>query len=514
MSYTQSELNYYKKNPKQITSDLDKALLKELLDHDIQNMKYIKSQTFELIQYAYNKDKSVFKYIDFSKVSIQFLEKAVESSPTLIQYVYSPSPDLIKIALRKDLNILPYVEKYLDEKLYDWLLKQNGLLLEHIPIKKQTEDLIRIALHENIESYKYAYIKTKEFDLYIIEKDPSRIDLISEYWPELIEPLVKYNPRFVTKFFKYPELITQEIKKLVISLEPKMFKILPDPNFELMKYTISLDINNLDYIAYNQDLLDYAISVNGLALKYVRKKDLRTIKNALKQNINALDYIPYPRQFLIDYAFTQDGLALKYITNPTYEQCLDAVKRNAEAIKYIPEIFKSNEIQLIALIGGPEIIPYIGKPADNEVILQILRIDPSYIFKIEDPTEEMYMNAFAAAGRLIMFYPDWNEKFNDDIISTALNHDGAIFEFVKYKSKRLALVAIEQYPPAIQWMDFQDIEIANKAVSLDPRTLFFVDKNIMSASLIEMAIKLDPEYFTRTTGVLTWEEWIKQTDFK
>ena len=91
---------------------------------------------------------------------------------------------------------------------------------------------------------------------------------------------------------------------------------------------------------------------------------------------------------------------------------------------------------------------------------------------------------------------------------------GTIFEFVKYKSKRLALVAIEQYPPAIQWMDFQDIEIANKAVSLDPRTLFFVDKNIMSASLIEMAIKLDPEYFTRTTGVLTWEEWIKQTDFK
>ena len=63
-------------------------------------------------------------------------------------------------------------------------------------------------------------------------------------------------------------------------------------------------------------------------------------------------------------------------------------------------------------------------------------------------------------------------------------------------------------------MDFQDIEIANKAVSLDPTTLFFVDKNIMSASLIEMAIKLDPEYFTRTTGVLTWEEWIKQTDFK
>ena len=63
-------------------------------------------------------------------------------------------------------------------------------------------------------------------------------------------------------------------------------------------------------------------------------------------------------------------------------------------------------------------------------------------------------------------------------------------------------------------MDFQDIEMANKAVSLDPRTLYFVDKNIMSAALIEMAIKLDPEYFTRTTGVLTWEEWIKQTDFK
>ena len=153
-----------------------------------------------------------------------------------------------------------------------------------------------------------------------------------------------------------------------------------------------------------------------------------------------MDYIPHPRQFLIDYAFAQDGLALKYITNPTYEQCLDAVKRNIEAIKYVPEIFKNNEIQLIALIGGPEIIPYIGKPADNEVILQILRIDPSYIFKIEDPTEEMYKNAFAAAGRLIMFYPDWNEKFNADIIATAFNHDGTIFEFVQKTNSTLSIM--------------------------------------------------------------------------
>lgn len=509
MAYTQSDLNYYKKNPSHITADLDMELLVALIDFDAQNIKYVKPQTFELIQAAYNNDPSVFKYIDFSKVTIQFLEQAIYATPVMIQHIYSPSPELMKLALSRDLNTLQYIEKYLDEAMYIWLLEQNGLILEHIPAGKQTEDMIRVAIHENMEAYKYAHIKTKEFDMYIIDQDPKRIDMVSQYWPELIIPLVKYNPRFIVKFFNQPELITQEIKKIAIAQEPMVFRIIPDPDLDLMKYTIDLDFDMMEYMPYNQELVDYAIARNGLALKYVRKKDLRTIKNAIRQNVKALDYVEYHRQFLIDYAFAQDGIALQYVINPTYDQCLDAVKRNAFAVQFVPAELRTKELQLYALMGGVEVLPYLGEPADDEVILQVLRLEPSYIFEVENPTESMYITAFGATGRLIMFFLDWNDKFSDDVIAAALGQDGTIFEFVKYKTKKLALVAIQQYPAALQWVDFQDTEIATAAVELDPKTLFFVDRDVMDSQLLAMAISLDPAYFTRTEGELTWEQWIE-----
>ena len=153
MAFTQSDLNYYIKNPSHITADLDKNLLLELIDYDAENIKYINPQTFELIQAAYEKDPAVFKYVDFSKVSIQFVEKVISTNPLMIQHLYSPSPEIIKLALSKDLNVLPFVEKYLDTKMYEWLLAQNGLILEFIQPGKQTEKMVIIALNENINSW-------------------------------------------------------------------------------------------------------------------------------------------------------------------------------------------------------------------------------------------------------------------------------------------------------------------------------------------------------------------------
>ena len=453
MSYTEANLNYYKKNPTHITADLDTDLLMALIDFDVENIKYVKPQTPELIYSAYEIDPSVFKYIDFSKISIQFLEQVVADNPIMIQHIYSPSPDVIKIALANDLNVLPYVEKYLDESMYEWLLSQNGLILEFIPAGKQTENMVMIAIQQNIDSYKYAHIKTKNTDIYVVEQDPSKIPLISEYWSELIIPLIEYNPRFISKFLNIPDLITDDIIKLALDGDPLIFKIIENPSMDIMKYTIDIDLNMLEYMPYNQELIDYAISTNGLALKFVKKKDLRTIKNAISQNVLALDYVEYPRQFLIDYAFEQSGLGLKYLEDPTYEQCLDAVERDPFAIEFVPQELMTKDIQLYALMGGVKIIPYLI-PVNDEVILQILRMEPNYIFNIENPTSEMYITAFGTEGILIRFYPMWNDFFSVEEIESALSQDGSIFEFVKYKTKRLAMVAIQQFPPAIQWVDF------------------------------------------------------------
>jgi hypothetical protein len=511
MAYTQVELNHYKRHPEEITSALDFGLILELIDLNPKNIKKIKPQTIELIEQAYLRDPQVFRYIDFSVVSPSFLDRVIGEHPTYIRYITYPSPELIKKSLLLDINSLPYVEKYVTESMFEWLVSRNGLLLQFIPETKQTINMTRLAIENNIEAYQFAYKKSKETDIYVVERDLSKIPLISFHWPEIIDHLVEYNPNFITDFFyDYPGFVTPPRLKKVLDSDPQLFRTIPEPSMDIMKYTLRLNIDMFIYMPTKMELLDHALETNGLMLKFYKKKSLKTIKTALATNSRALDYLQYPRQFLIDYAFEKNGYALKYFKNPTYDQCLDAVNRNWEAIEFVPDAFKTREMQLNAISsGGTNVLPFLGAPKDDDVVMQVLNLEPSFIFKLENPTSLMYQIAFKIEGKLMLFYPNWNSKFNSTEIGAALGQDGTIFQLVKNKTKPLALIAIKEYPPAVQWtISFQDLEIARTAVRADPRTLFFIRKDVLDSTLLELALRLDPDYFTRETGEMTWEEWL------
>lgn len=515
MAYTQADLKYYKSNPEEITSDLDTELILELIDFAPENIERIKPQTEEFIQRAYDRDPQVFKYVDFGVVHPTFLEQVIDAHPKYIRYIYSPSIDLIKRALVLDINVMPFVDMELNELIFEQLVTVNGLALQYVPEIDQTIRMTELAIENNLDAYEFAYVKSKETDIYVIQRDPSKIPLLTDFWPELIDILITYNPRYITKFYdSNPELITESRLKTALTADPKIFKTIPDPDLEIMRFTLALDIDMFVYMPYSTNLLEYALETNGLILKYYKKKDLRTIKAALNLNVRALDFLEYPRQFLIDYAFNADGYALKYLRDPDYDQCLDAVKRNWMAMEFVPAEFKDRDIQLYALAGGgTAAIPFLGPPAHDEVIMQLLNLEPSYIFKVDNPSSGMYAAAFKTEGQLILFFPNWNDMFGFDEISAALSQDGTIFEHVKYKTKRLALIAIEEFPRAIMWtMGFQDLEIAKAAIQGDARTIFFVKQEVLDEELLALALFLDPDYFTRIAGEMSWEEWITLID--
>ena len=512
MSYTEAQLNYYKKNPTHITADLDEDLLMELIDINASWFEYVKdNHTLELAKKAYNRDPSTFKYINKTILTPQFLEEVIDANPMLIQYVYMPSYELIKRALLNDLNVLQYLRK-IPSDIYEWLLPQNGLVLEHIQAGEQTEELVRLAIHENIEAYKYAHIKNLEFDEYVISQDPKRIDLISGYHPELIGAIIEYNPRYISKFFDTPEIITEELKRRAIELDPQVFRILPKEmvDMDLMKFVVGIELDLMEFMPYSQELISYALGINGLALKYLKKKDLRSIRQAVYNDVRALDYIEYPRNFLIDYAFKLDGYALKYLTDPSNDVIVDAVKRNGFALEFVPTEKQTKEIQMFALAGaGAKVIPYIKNPADDEVVLEMLRLEPAYIFKIPEPTKKMYQTAFGTTGQLMLFFPNWEDLFSDDIVSVALTQDGTILQQVRDMTKTLVMAALDSFPSAIQWVKYQDLDMAKKAVQADPKTLFFINRDIMDEELLALAMETDPDYFTRTEGEMTWEQWLE-----
>ena len=507
MSYTEKEFNYYLKRPEKINVTLDEDLLISLINVNASLFSYMKPHTLDMVKKAMTINPSIFQYADRTVFTIKYLEEVINMYPMLIQYVYEPNGDLIKIALKKDLNILQYLKK-IPKSTQEWILSQNGMMLEYIDAAEQTEALVEIAIRENINAYKYAHVKTLALDLIVLEKDPTRVDMISDFHPELIDYVVNYNPKFITKYFNTPEIITDELKRRAISVDPSVYRLIPDPDLDLMKYAALTDLDLLEYMPYSSDLISYVIKHNGLALKYIVKKDLRTIRKAIEQNVLALDYVEYPREFLIDYAFKKNGLAIKYIENPTVEQYEDAVHRNGYAIEFVPPESQTKSIQLSALSGaGAFAIPYITNPVDDDISLEMIRKEPGYIFKIKKPTDRMFKTAFESTGQLILFYDNWEKRFSVEIIEVALTEDGTILEKVKNKTKAMVLAAINSFPACIKWYENQDLEIAKAAVEKDVRALYYVKQSVMDEDLLALALKLNHDFFTRTDGEMTWEQW-------
>jgi len=507
MAYTEKEFNYYVKNPKQINSGLDEDLLLALVDVNSSWLTYMKPHTLDFVKKVIAVDPTTFPYADRTVFTIQYLEEVIALNPSLIQYVYEPNDSLIKVALNADLNIINYFGN-LNQTIYNWVLSKNGLMLSKIHPTLQNQEMVEIAIRQNIKAYEYAGFKNLYLDRIAVEIDPSMVAFISDYHEELIEYILDYNPMFLIKFIG-STFLTESIIKSTILKNPEVYKFVPNPNMNLMKYSALLDLSLMDIMPYNDELITYVLEQNGLALKYVRKKDLYTIKEAIKNNVLALQYVTNPRQHLIDYAFSLDGIAIQFVSNPTPLQYAWAINNNGYAIEFVPHEYQTADLQLRALSKcGTKVLPFIT-PLSDVVALEILSIEPAYIFSISEPTEEMYVTAFETNGQLILFYEDWSTIFNNTILTATLSKDGTLLEHIENKTSSMITAAINNYPVSIQWVTHQTTEMAILAVEIDPRVLFYVQPEVMDEYLLSLAIEIDPDYFTKIAGELTWEQWLE-----
>lgn len=89
--------------------------------------------------------------------------------------------------------------------------------------------------------------------------------------------------------------------------------------------------DEFDKLWSNMYFCKYAVTKNGLCLKYIKNKTLELCKLAINQNGSSLEFVD------------------KNII--TYELCLLAVKQHRFAIKYVPRIFQSEELCMIAIKG-------------------------------------------------------------------------------------------------------------------------------------------------------------------
>lgn len=140
----------YLKNP---TSEMITLALKQ----NGMALQYVENQTEEYCQLAVKQCGRALQFVENQTESICRL--AIEKYAPSFLYVKKQNETLSLLAIQKDARVFRMV-KTQTFRLCQEAIRQNGLLLEYVWESFQTEELIRMALKQNIESIRF--VKQRE----------------------------------------------------------------------------------------------------------------------------------------------------------------------------------------------------------------------------------------------------------------------------------------------------------------------------------------------------------------
>lgn len=160
-----------------------------------------------------------------------------EIKPELLKVFKNPSNELIKKSLTK-----------------------NGLLLEYIPAKSQSEENVWIALKQNYYALRYAHTPTEAQMMYSLKKDSSLIKCI-------VEPTIK-------------------VCKYAIKNDPDNFYHLHNPCEELIDFALKLDPSIISVLERNKktpEICLRAVCRDPFVLEHVDDQSLELVFKALSK---------------------------------------------------------------------------------------------------------------------------------------------------------------------------------------------------------------------------------------
>lgn len=286
------------------------------------------------------------------------------------------------------------------------------------------------------------------------------------------------------------------------------------------------DQENEEITRVNTDVCLYAVSINGLLIKYLNDDlmgvvDERIYRTALEQNPLAADYVckGFMEETETLIAIKKNGYALRYCNDAVKKdpKFLDiALETNGEIIKDFPEYLNKREYVIKALKGKTRKQIKIDKKIygkyehDEEIVELIVSIDGLFLDNFEhfnknkkivdaalketplalqyvDPslvTREMVLDCIKRHGEAIHYAGKYRLEL--DLVKIAVQQAGLAMEWLpEYgktaqmkESREVVLLAVQNEGLALRYSPFfsDDREIAYKAIMHNPIAVRYADK--------------------------------------
>ena len=240
-----------------------------------------------------------------------------------------------------------------------------------------------------------------------------------------------------------------------------------------------------------------AVQSNGLALKFIQNfsADRQVVLAALRQNGDALEYsnVPCDDEMAVA-AVTSNGSAYRLLPPiQRKRRCIVDLAIRQDTLAYV---YVDPDIQTL-----PEIVQYVlnTEPAllfenpvlhnDKEIVEEVLRRDGQALCQVAAPSIEMELIAVEQAPFVLQFV----QHRNHQIFSVALDRDPEALQFMTEEEQAMMYGcirdAVARCPRAIRHVEKQDARIAGVALKRDLGVLNMIDADVFDEELLQILLQ-------------------------
>jgi hypothetical protein len=223
---------------------------------------YVDVRRPDVETYKLNEHKKYGRVMPFIFESEQKAIEEVKNGDALLYYVQNPSPELCKIAIKKNPDNFPFIKQQTEE-LCAIALKKSGCYLQLV--HNQTEKLCLIAVKQDPHSLVYVINQTEAICKAAVQKVGSLLEYVREQ--------------------------TEEICRLAVQQDADALQYVHHQTEEICKLAVQNEGGALQYV-HNQteEICVLAVS-NGDALSIVHEQTPRICVNAVRSSRFAINEV-------------------------------------------------------------------------------------------------------------------------------------------------------------------------------------------------------------------------------
>lgn len=307
------------------------------------------------------------------------------------------------------------------------MLDTDGYLIKHFD--NPTIEMCMTAMKKNAYTFNQIKNPSEELCLYAMQRD-SYVSIPVNKWTYkicLVMVKQKYLGQLAQLLKDIPEIFkSEELLSIVVSRCGILIGHI-EPHLQTEKICIDAIKNNPDaFFKIHPDNITHSIKLE-----------------AVKSNPMILEKIEDQDEELCLAAVENKGIVLQYAQIKTKKVCDAAFENDVHAIEFIPD--STEEMKLKAIQVDPALMLLMDEYKDNpndELKLIMVKRRPSYILEIENPTEEMLIEAVTKDGKLLQKINP--ELQTEDICVAAIKSCVGMFQYVMHKTHAVYMAAIAQ----------------------------------------------------------------------